>query len=251
MSIVSFAVIIPMFNEELGAARCIEAVTSALKDFAYKTELIVVNDGSTDRTAEVLEAGKPSHPGLTIVTHQRNLGYGSALQTGGLAAAERGHDFVVFMDSDLTNDPRSIGSFISKMEEGCDLVKASRYIEGGGVQGVPPWRYWISRIGNTIARFLYGLPIHDCTNGFRALRTALIRKMRLGERGFAAIMEELYLAKTLRARVCEVPYVLTARAETLRPSSFQYRPRLFYRYLKYPVLTFLRIPPGAKHITNL
>jgi dolichol-phosphate mannosyltransferase len=236
-----------MFNEEGGARRCIDVVTQALREFPYRTELIVVNDGSADQTAAILRDCAASTEGLTVVTHERNLGYGHALQTGGLAAAERGHDFVVFMDSDLTNDPRSIGAFIAKIEAGCDLVKASRYIPGGGVEGVPPWRYWISRVGNTIARLLYGLPIHDCTNGFRAVRTALIRKMTLGERGFAAIMEELYLAKWLRARVGEVPYVLTARTETLRPSSFQYRPGLFYRYLKYPILAFFRIPPGKKH----
>jgi dolichol-phosphate mannosyltransferase len=240
-----------MFNEEAGARRCVEVVTNALRDFPRQTRLIVVNDGSADRTAMILEECRRSTDGLTIVTHEQNLGYGRALQNGGLAAAERGYDFVVFMDSDLTNDPRSIGAFIAKIEQGFDLVKASRYIPGGGVEGVPLWRYWISRVGNGIARLLYGLPVHDCTNGFRAVRTSLIRQMTLGERGFAAIMEELYLAKWLRARVGEVPYVLTARTETLRPSSFQYRPGLFYRYLKYPILAFFRIPPREKHVKRI
>ena len=251
MNTSSFAVVVPMFNEELGAQRCVIEIAKALKDFPQKTALIAVNDGSSDRTGAILEAARTTDPRLTVVTHERNLGYGRALQTGGAAAAELGYDFVIFMDSDLTNDPRSLGSFIGKMEGGCDLVKASRYISGGGVEGVPAWRYWISRLGNAVAHLLYGLPIHDCTNGFRAIRTSLLRKMSLGERGFPAIMEELYLAKALKARVCEVPYVLTSRAETLRPSSFQYRPRLFYSYLKYPVLAFLHIPPRRNHLTKI
>jgi dolichol-phosphate mannosyltransferase len=246
----SFAVVVPMFNEELGAARCVAEITKALDDFPQKTALIAVNDGSSDRTAQILDTLRETNAALTVVTHPRNLGYGRALQTGGATAAELGYDVVIFMDSDLTNDPRSLGPFIAKMEEGCDLVKASRYIPGGGVEGVPPWRYWISRIGNAVAHLLYGLPIHDCTNGYRAIRASLLRKMSLGERGFPAIMEELYLAKALRARVCEVPYVLTSRAETLRPSSFQYRPRLFYSYLKYPFLAFLHIPPRKNHLTK-
>ncbi len=69
--------------------------------------------------------------------------------------------------------------------------------------------------------------------------------MNLQEHGFPVIMEELYWAKFLGAKLCEVPYVLTSRAETLRPSSFQYRPDVLYRYLKYPVLAFLGIPPST------
>ena len=70
--------------------------------------------------------------------------------------------------------------------------------------------------------------------------------MRIRERSFPAIMEELYWAKLLRARVCEVPYILTSRAETLRPSSFEYRPKVFYRYLKYPFMAFFRIQPSKQ-----
>jgi dolichol-phosphate mannosyltransferase len=244
-SVSAFAVVVPMFNEEAGARRCIDEITRALRDSPASPRLVVVNDGSSDRTGEILAAAENEIEALTVVTHQRNLGYGQAIQTGGRTALELGYDFVIFMDSDLTNNPRFIHILAKKMGEDCDLVKASRYIEGGGVENVPPWRYWISRVGNAFARLLYGLPVHDCTNGFRAIRTELLAKMHIRERGFPAIMEELYWAKALRARVCEVPYILTSRAETLRPSSFEYRPRIFYSYLKYPLMTFLRIHPSA------
>lgn len=240
-----FAVVVPMFNEEHGALRCIEEITRALQEWPDRARLIAVNDGSSDRTAEVLEAAAKENNRLTVVTHERNLGYGKALLTGGHKALELGCAFVVFMDSDLTNDPRFIRVLAEKMEEGCDLVKASRYIPGGGVENVPAWRYWISRAGNALVRGLYGLPVHDCTNGFRAIRTDLLEKMRIRERGFPAIMEELYWAKFLDARVCEVPYVLTSRADTLRPSSFEYRPKVFYSYLKYPFRAFFRIRPSS------
>lgn len=234
-----------MFNEEQGALRCIQEITRTLHHFPGRARLIAVNDGSSDGTAEVLKSAKEENNALTVVTHEKNLGYGQALLAGGRAASALGCGFVIFMDSDLTNDPRFISVFAKKMEEGCDLVKASRYIPGGGVENVPAWRYWISRAGNAFVRLLYGLPVHDCTNGFRAIRTELLEKMRIRERGFPAIMEELYWAKILHARVCEVPYSLTSRAETLRPSSFEYRPKVFYKYLKYPFMAFLRIHPSA------
>src|SRR5688572_28666278 len=142
-----FAVVVPMFNEEQGAQRCIDEITRAIRDFSSRPLLIAVNDGGSDGTAEILRAAERTNDALTVVTHDQNHGYGKALQTGGKAALELGCDFVVFMDSDLTNDPRSIRSFSSRMEEGCDLVKASRYIKGGGAEGVPAWRSWISRVG--------------------------------------------------------------------------------------------------------
>lgn len=244
MNAKTFAVVVPMFNEEAGAAKCVEAISRALQQWP-NSRLIAVNDGSADATAEVLREAQKKCTTLIVVNHDGNRGYGQALITGGRAALELGCEFVIFMDSDLTNDPRFIRPMVEKMDGTCDMVKASRYITGGGVEGVPAWRYWISRIGNAFVRFLYQLPVHDCTNGFRAIRTDLLSRMQINERGFPAIMEELYWAKALHAQICEVPYVLTARVDSLRPSSFQYRPAVFYRYLKYPFLTFLRIQPAT------
>jgi len=240
----SFAVVVPMFNEESGALRCLEEITHVLRTFPERTELIIVDDASCDDTSNILREAKESFDQISVITHDHNLGYGAALQTGGRAAFQQGYEYVVFMDSDLTNDPSFIRYLINRLESGYDIVKASRYIAGGGVRNVPSRRYWVSRIGNLIAQWLYRLPIRDCTNGFRAIRTRLLNRMDLRERGFPVIMEELYWAKYLHAEVCEVPYVLTSRAKTLRPSSFQYRPRVLYRYLKYPLLAFFGVAPS-------
>jgi glycosyltransferase involved in cell wall biosynthesis len=246
----SFAIVVPMFNEESGALRCIQEIIDVLRNFPQRTQLILIDDGSSDATGRILRQAKEKFEELTIITHDRNLGYGAALQTGGHAALQQEYEYVVFMDSDLTNNPGFISCLIDRLENGYDIVKASRYIAGGGVKGVPAWRYWVSRIGNLIARWLYGLPIRDCTNGFRAVRTNVFNRMDLRERGFAVIMEELYWAKFLRAKVFEVPYVLTSRPETLRPSSFQYHPQVLYRYLKYPLLAFLGLAPSRMRLKN-
>ncbi len=236
----SFCVVIPMFNEEPHAERCVREVTRVLEDLPFRTMLAVVNDGSSDTTGKILESLLPQCPKLRVVTHPANLGYGRALRTGVSTAISEKFDYVIFMDSDLTNDPKYIPRFVDKMLLGYDVIKGSRYIDGGAMVGVPFHRVAISVIGNKIARMLYGLPISDCTNGFRAVRTAILEKMSLEERGFAIIMEELYHATYMAKSFCEVPSILTSRQVGQGGSSFSYRPKIFVQYLKYGLKSFYK-----------
>jgi len=224
-----------MYNEERGAENCVRRVCAVLAGIQIPSKLLVVNDGSRDATRAILDRVALDLPNLEVVHHERNSGYGGALRTGMRKAAEADFDYALFMDSDLTNDPADIPRFVEKMKEGFDVIKATRYSLGGEVLGVPAYRVWISRVGNTIARRLYGLPIADCTNGFRAVRTSLLRQMELKEQKFPIIMEELYYCKRLARTFAQIPVRLTNRGEEQRPTSFAYRPRVFYDYLKYPV----------------
>jgi dolichol-phosphate mannosyltransferase len=233
----SFAVVIPAYNEERGIAACVSAVEAALSKLPNRTALIVVEDGSSDATGEVLAGLEPEFPGMVVLRHERNRGYGAGLRSGTQEALSRGFDYVLFMDSDLTNDPADLARFADRTGEGVDVIKASRYVSGGGVAGVPWWRVSLSRVGNLVARLLFGLPVHDCTNGFRAVRTNLLASVELDENGFAVIMEELYRLRPLARGYAEVPVVLTARSGDLRPSSFSFGPRAMARYLKYPLLS--------------
>jgi len=235
----SFAVVIPAHNEEAGIGDCVTAVDAVLDGLPNETAVIVVDDGSRDGTSDALARIAVGHPRLTVVRHMVNRGYGAGLRTGTEAAAERELDYVLFMDSDLTNDPRYLVDFARLMGEGFDVIKASRYVSGGGVDGVPAWRAWVSVLGNGVARLLFRVPIRDCTNGFRAVRTSLLNAIQLKENGFAVIMEELYLLRPLAKSYAEVPVVLTARAGDLAPSSFSFGPRAMGRYLKYPLLSFV------------
>ena len=88
------------------------------------------------------------------------------------------------MDSDLTNDPADVPRFAARMAEDLDVIKASRYIAGGRMVGVPWQRAAVSRVGNGLARWLFRLPVHDCTNGFRAVRVPILQQMDLTERRF-------------------------------------------------------------------
>jgi dolichol-phosphate mannosyltransferase len=239
----SFAVVIPMFNEEAGVEGCVASVCAVLQTISNRTGLIAVNDGSRDRTGELLANLHRRQPLLDVVAHDRNLGYGAALGSGIRRAAERDFEYVLFMDSDLTNDPVDIPRFASLMETGIDVIKASRYSAGGGMRGVPWSRATISRVGNAVARALFRVPVRDCTNGFRAVGTSLLSKMQLRERGFPIIVEELYWCRFLARSYGEVPVVLTARPPGSKPTSFAYRPAVFWRYLWYGLLAFAGIAP--------
>ena len=239
----SFCVVVPMFNEEAGAELCVRRICEVLSSIPFRCALIAVDDGSKDSTAAILDRQSQGLSNLAVIHHATNRGYGAALGTGVAYAIEAGFNYVLFMDSDLTNDPDDIPRFVIKMKGGYDVIKATRYRDGGTVKGVPFFRVTISRVGNWIARRLFGLPISDCTNGFRAVRSSLLDRMTLTEPKFPIIMEELYYSAFLTRRFAEVPVTLTNRREDQRPTSFVYRPRVFFNYLKYPLKKFLGVRP--------
>jgi dolichol-phosphate mannosyltransferase len=232
----TLAVVIPMLDEEANAERCVRAVCAALAESFPESRLYVVDDGSRDATPSILAALEKEGLPLVVVSHAANQGYGRALLTGAAAARADGFDFALFMDSDLTNDPALIPRFQEAVAAGdCDLVKASRYVPGGGMRGVPLHHRVVTGLANRLAARLFAMGIRDCTNGFRAVRLALLAELPLREPGFPAILEELYLLKKAGARAKEIPYILTSRGPGQGRSRFRYRPALLYRYLKYAV----------------
>lgn len=233
------AVIIPMFNEELGAERCVREVSRVLEAKLPATLLFVVDDGSSDRTAEILRNLQQEPLPFRVIHCSVNGGYGAALLEGAKAARAAGFDFGLFMDSDLTNDPELIPIFEEAIQSGVDVVKASRYIPEGGMSGVPWFRQAVSRYGNVIASALCGIGVRDCTNGFRAVRLSLLANVCFNERGFSSIVEEVYLLKRAGASFREIPYVLTARSDNQDGSKFRYNFQTFYRYFKYCLLAAL------------
>jgi len=234
------AVIIPMYNEELNAARCVRAVCEVLRNSLPDSTLLVVNDGSKDGTKSVLESLSSEKLPFVFVSHPTNFGYGAALLTGVKEALLRGFEYGLFMDSDLTNDPRLVPLFAEKLQSGeFDLVKASRFVPGGGMKGVPWRRQVFSILGNKVASLLFNMGLRDCTNGFHAVRLRLIADEIFREKGFPFLLEELYILKRKGARTTEIPYTLTSRDSGEGVSSFAYTPEVIGKYLKYAIKSSL------------
>jgi dolichol-phosphate mannosyltransferase len=234
----SLAVIIPMYNEEIVAAKCIDEVQKVLKKIKQKTILIVINDGSTDATEKiVLEKEKRYRKRLVVVTYKKNKGYGGASEEGIKKAIKLDYEWCLHMDSDLTNDPKFIPQFIKAIIPDVDCIKASRYIQNGKVINVPFFRRFISFVGNYAASFLFNIGIKDCTNGFRMVRLEKLKGIHFKENNFSIILEELYYLKKRHAHFKEIPNVLTARTNSL--SHFTYKPKIFFDYFKYVIKSAL------------
>ena len=230
-------VIVPMCNEEKIAKKSVETIYSYVNKLPPVVTLLIVNDGSTDATKSIVSdvIGKLKDDIVRLISYPQNQGYGGALRAGITYAVDNNYDYVLFMDSDLTNHPKYLEKFYEKMLEGWDYIKAARYSKGGAVVGVPWMHKSISMVGNTIAKHLYGLPLSDITNGFRAVKVDIMKRMDLKENDFAIIMEELCQAKRLTRSFTELPYVLTSRKEGEGKTRFSYTPMTCMRYLRYAI----------------
>ena len=234
----TLCIIIPMHNEEQGAAKCIDEVVKVISNLRVKTKLIVVNDGSKDKTLKILQKQNSKYKNkLIIISYHKNLGYGGALRTGIKEGIKLQFDYGIIMDSDLTNDPKFIPQFVNEIPNGYDCVKASRYVKGGKVINVPFKRQIISIVGNTFASLFFHVNIRDCTNGFRMIKLSSVRDIPYKENDFSHILEELYYLKKKHAAFKEIPVTLLTRHQGA--SHFNYTPSIFWHYFKYTMKAFL------------
>jgi len=229
----SLLIIIPAYNEGKIIEKTIKSVFNELRTIKLKPTLLIVDDGSTDETNRIVKKQILNKRKLEIIKHTKNTGYGSAIQTGIKYANKNNFKYALFMDSDLTNNPKDIKKFINEIKYNYDCVKASRYIKNGKVKNIPINRFYISKIGNIIASILFNVGVKDCTNGFLMIKSNIFKNISFKEKGFSIIMEEMYILKKKNASFKEVPVTLTNRA--IGKSSFHYSLITFYNYLKYPI----------------
>lgn len=227
----TFAVIIPMYNEQESVLRCVSTINEFLESLPYKSRIVVVNDKSCDDTPQILEEMKNKYPRLIVCHHAKNIGYGGANVTGTREAHSLGLKYSVFMDADLTQNVKYLYGFLVEMLKDVDMIKATRYSGGGGVNGVPGRRWIVSYVGNSIARHLLRLKLTDYTNGFRAIKTELLVKNEFEEQGFAYLIEEVIKISKTAKTFANVPYVLTVRNDG--NSKFLYSYRVYWSYLKW------------------
>jgi glycosyltransferase involved in cell wall biosynthesis len=189
----NITVILPAYNEEVSIGSIV-----LLTKF-YADNVIVVDDGSTDRTAEV--AGKA---GAEVIVHEVNKGKGGALKTGFTAASNMGADIIVTMDSDGQHNPADISKLVAPIIEGnADIVNGSRYLNGVD-KNTPVYR----RVGQTVLdRFTYinsGLKISDSQSGFRAFAASTVDIFRFNANGMAIESEMLSDAGKAGLRITEI-----------------------------------------------
>jgi len=170
-------------------------------------ELLIVDDGSADRTREIVTA-RQGDPRIRLLTHPHNQGLGAALKTG--FANARG-EFVITIDADLSHPFELIQPFLEAMAS-ADVVLASRYVAGGAMVGLPWRRALISRVANSMLRLLFRIPVHDLTTGYRAYRRSALQGINLIGTGFETQLELTVKLARVGARMVEIPLVLRQRA---------------------------------------
>lgn len=222
------AVVLPAYNEEGNLTPLITALAALDGGDAMALQVIVVNDGSTDGTAAELAALQRRVATLRVVQHPQNQGLARALKTGIAAACEDGCDAAVFMDSDLSHRTDDLPRLVGAIADGADVALGSRFVPGGGMEGVPLWRVWISRAGNAFGKRVLGLPVRDLTTGYRAVRRSVFERVSLGEDGFTIQLESVVKAYAAGFRIVEVPIVLGTRRHGT--SSMNYSAALFRDY---------------------
>lgn len=207
----SALVITPTFNE---SESILELVTRLFNAAGDRVDLLVIDDGSPDGTADLVKQVQAKNDRVHLVERTGKQGLGTAYVAGFRWAIERGYPTVVEMDADLSHNPADVPRLLDALES-ADLVIGSRYVPGGGVSNWGKGRRLLSSAGNVYARMWLGYKVKDSTAGFRAYRTEALAKQDLDTirsegYGFQIEMTRRFHKAGLRIR--EVPITFTERA---------------------------------------
>lgn len=202
-------IIIPTYNELDNLHPLLEQVFS----FAPDTDVLIVDDNSPDGTGKLADEIHEENPQVAVLHRTGKLGLGTAYIAGFKYAIEHGYDAAFEMDADFSHDPRYLPDFLKAIEH-ADLVIGSRYIPGGDTPNWSLLRRFISGGGNLFARFMLGIPVHDCTAGFRCYRRQALESINLDTiqaQGYAFQVELAYRTTQLGFKVVETPIVFMDR----------------------------------------
>jgi len=169
-------IVLPAYNEERDLPHLLDRIDEAMDDAGLRFELLIVDDGSTDRTAEIAEMWANKLP-LQIITHPENQGLGATLRDGLEWACQLAQpsDVIITLDADNSHTPELIIRMVRLVREGHDVVIASRFTPGSRVRGVPVHRRILSRVAGLLLKVLFPIRgVRDYTSGYRAYRAGVL-----------------------------------------------------------------------------
>ena len=204
-------IVLPTFNE----AKNISVLIPRIFKYIPDTSVLVVDDGSPDGTAEIVNSLKSEFPNLEIVNQGKKGGLGAAYQTGFQWGLAKGFTEIIEMDADLSHRVRDLVKLIKVREESkADLVIGSRWISGGEIENWSHSREWLSRFANRYVKILLDMEVNDATSGFRIYNANLLERidlLRLRSGGYVFQIEMTRAARKQGAKIVEVPITFRER----------------------------------------
>lgn len=202
------------YNEERNIEKLTNAITVAFNN-SPEYKIIIVNDGSTDNTLTVLDKISKNIP-LTILSHEKNLGLGKALETGfnHVFKSVKYPDILITMDADNTHDPELTVQMINEINKSADIIIASRYAKGGRQLGLSLSRKFLSYCAKILLKVFLPYPgLNDYTCGYRAYNGKILEKLKNGREfildpSFFSTFEILLKSLKFKPVIKEVPLVL-------------------------------------------
>jgi len=230
------SIVMPCLNEEETVGTCVKKAMSWLARSGTAGEVVVVDNGSTDRSAEIASAA-----GARVI-HERRRGYGQAYLRG---FSEARGDYIVMGDADDTYDFSNLDPLLAPLANGADMVLGNRF-SGGIASGAMPWahRYLGSPIINAVIRLFFGTRIGDSQSGLRAFRRDAAERLGLRSTGMEMASEMIVSASRAGFKIVEVPAPYAVRRGESKLSTV----RDGWRHLRYLLLAapdFLFTLPGA------
>ncbi len=199
------SIVIPAYNESARIEATLERVMTCVSDRGWDAEVLVVDDGSTDETPEIVQRWMSSFPRLHLVKNPGNRGKGYSVRNGLLQAAG---EVVMFTDADLSAPMEEAERLMAAVAAGADVAIGSRWMDRTRQTIQQPlYRQFFGRCFNWITRTVMGLPFKDTQCGFKAFRReaaqVIFRLQRVERWGFDP--EILFIARKLKYTICEVP----------------------------------------------
>jgi dolichol-phosphate mannosyltransferase len=205
------SVVLGTYNERENLAKLVPTIESVFEENRIDCEIVVVDDNSPDGTSELVRELGMNYRNVRLLWRPEKMGPGSAHADGYRAAKG---DIIIGMDTDFSHDPYDIPRFLAKIDEGYDVVQASRYIEGGTyeVNSFQTWKKKMaSKFGNVLIAFFSRVPLHDFTTSFRAVRRVVVENVKTESSGNSFFMEFLVKAHRKGYRLIEIPIAFKDR----------------------------------------
>lgn len=203
-------VVMPTYNE----AETLGELVPMVLEQDPRIDVLVIDDASPDGTGAIADELAAGDERVQVIHREGKLGLGTAYLRGFRFGLERGYDFLLEMDSDLSHDPKYLPDLLAAVDDGADLAIGSRYVRGVNVINWPMSRLLLSYYANKYARWVTGLPLTDATSGFKCFRRRALEVVdfdRVGSTGYAFQIEMDFRAWKAGMKLVEVPIVFTDR----------------------------------------